>query len=1407
MGEDRKYQYDAPASTKSGSIRRTIEQWIQVEVAHSLHVSPSAVPMDVPLHDVGLDSQALVTLTEKLRGHCHQELPVTFLWDNPTVFQAAAAIAGDSTGVTPVARGNVEPIAIVGIGLRFPRAESPDELWTLLTSGQTAIDGWPTDRPHRPDGWSFPPFGGFLSDIDKFDPGFFGLSDREARHMDPQQRLLLETAWHALEDGGMAPDSLSEREIGSFIGISTNDYGHDGIASAETVGPFLASGNAKSIAANRIAYSFDLTGPSMAIDTACSSSLVAVHQACEALRAGDCTAALAGGVNLILRPETSAGLAAAGMLAPDGHCKPFDARANGYVRSEGCAIVLLKPLNVAKREGHRILGVILGSAVNHDGRTNGLTAPSGRAQQQVIQRALARAGITPEAIAAIEAHGTGTAIGDAVEIGAIEAVFGGGNRSRPLLVGGIKASIGHLEAAAGIAGLIKAVLCLDRGIFPEQAGFQTLNPALAFGEKTLRIATSTTSLENGTDPIRIGVSSFGFGGTNVHLIVEQAADQQGAGAANTLVAEGPHAIPVAARSAAGLSSLSGQYADWLEARADVDIGTFASLMAARSGFPWREILVVNDRSDLLEKLRKLASRQAPSARVAPSSDLIFDFGRGQFDREDGQELFETEPVFRESMLACESVLSRGADESLINRLYDEGWPDTGPILPGDCTLSVAMLIAAANLWQSWGLKPAGAIGTGVGALAAAWFNGEYDDRTLLGFDLAAADAEDGAQFAPLINDTTVGAAIHFPLSRPGAANIGERCANGSALRRYLADCLSRLDAAGHEFDWPRIHRGGRARSGELPPHPFERRSLWYPKTETPVREPENPAPHIQPYRLRWDDVSPSVSERPEDASLIIAGDGPLAESLAADWRARGKPTTLLPFRDSSAADLAASIAEATRVVENRADIVFLPACDDDAVPESTVTKICQTGETLASGLNAWKQSGVTGRTVVVVPAAFDLTIGECGLSPSAAFVAALSNSLCDALPGPSLIVDPGHGLAVQRAALLEMLVGEWRAEGRLAWRNGRPYAPRLTVAQEGVGHGAVTIDPSGTYLVTGGAGAAGLRIVEWLVNSGARKLLLLQRHKPVGQSGFDAARERWRTLGVSVRTMEVDVSNREQLSAALKAHDEPVRGIVHAAGQLERCDLATTDARKLKNLLAPKLLGAWLLDELVPDPDFSILISSISGAWNAPGLAGYGAANAALDAFAATSNRRGRRIVATAFGPLKGGAMVSAAQQDELAKLGLHSIRGEDMAVCLDKALASAAPYTIFAAIDWSRFHPAMTARRPDNLFSPFAAPVANRTRAHPVKQARVNIRRMISEIVSDMLGISDPTEIDWERGFFDLGLDSQSVLVLRDDLSRSLGIDLPASIAFDYPTMNELLAFIENAYVRSRIGTSPVPS
>lgn len=1405
MGEDRKYQEDALASTKLGPIRRTIEQWIQAEVALCLHVSPSAVPINVPLHDLGLDSQALVTLTEKLRSHCHQELPVTFLWDNPTVYQAAAAIAGDATSVTPSARANVEPIAIIGIGLRFPRAESLNELWTLLTSGQSAIDAWPTDRPHSADGWTFPPFGGFLTDVDKFDPGFFGLSDREARHMDPQQRMLLETAWRALEHGGMVPDRLSGREIGSFIGISTNDYGHDGIASTETVGPFLASGNAKSIAANRIAYTFDFTGPSMAIDTACSSSLVAVHQACESLRAGDCTAALAGGVNLILRPETSAGLAAAGMLAPDGHCKPFDARANGYVRSEGCAIVLLKPLTAAKREGDRVLGVILGSAVNHDGRTNGLTAPSGRAQQQVMQRALSRAGLSPEAIAAIEAHGTGTAIGDAVEIGAIETVFGTGDRSKPLLVGGIKASIGHLEAAAGIAGLIKAVLCLNRGMFPEQVGFHTLNPALTFNENTLKIATSRTPLENSTEPVRIGVSSFGFGGTNVHLIVEQVPNQKGA--ASTLVPEGPHAIPIAARSAAGLALLSGQYADWLEARADVDIGTFATLVAPRSGFQWRDVLVVDDRPDLVNKLRELATRQAACPRKNPSSDLIFDFGRGQFDLEDGQELFETEPVFRESMLACESLLGRDANESLINRLYDEGLSDTGPMSRRDWTLSVAMLMASSSLWRSWGLKPAGAVGTGVGALAAAWFNGECDDRTLLGSDLAAAADEARTQFVPSIHDPAVDAAFRFLLSRPQATNTYHRCENRVGLRQYLAICLSKLDAAGYELDWSRIHRGDRTLGGELPPHPFERKSLWYPKTENPVIEPENREQRIQHYRLRWDEVLPLAIERPGDGSLIIVGDGSLAEALAADWRAGGKRATLLPFGDSSSVHLAASIAEEARVAENRVEIVFLPTCDDDLVPESTVTKICQTGEKLAGGLNAWMQSGAKGRTVVVAPAAFDLTTDEYDLSPSAAFIAALSNNLCDALPGPSLIVDPGQGLAQQRTALLKTLVGEWSGEGRLAWHNSLPYAPRLTIAEQGFGHDQVTLDPSGTYLVTGGAGAAGLTIVEWLVNSGARKLLLLQRHTPAGHSSFNAARQRWQTLGVSVNTIEVDVSNREQLSAALKTHGEPVKGIVHAAGQLELCDLATTDARKLRNLLAPKLLGALLLDELVPNADFSILMSSISGAWNAPGLAGYGAANAALDAFAITSNRRGRRVVATAFGPLEGGAMVSSAQQKELAKLGLHSIRREDMAICLSKALANTAAYNIFAAIDWSRFHPAMTARRPANLFAQFAAPVDIKTRDHRVNQPRVNVRRMISEIVSDMLGISDPNEVDWERGFFDLGLDSQSVLVLRDDLSRSLGIDLPASIAFDYPTMNELLAFIENAHASSRIRTSPVPS
>ncbi|HEX3657989.1 MAG TPA: beta-ketoacyl synthase N-terminal-like domain-containing protein [Pirellulales bacterium] len=428
-------------------------------------------------------------------------------------------------------RARTEPVAVIGLGCRFPGASDPEAYWQMLRAGRSAIgevpaDRWDVDRFYDPNpdapGKMSSRLGGFLEHIDQFDCRFFGIAPCEARSLDPQQRLLLEVGWEAFEHAGLPPDKLHGTSTGVFIGISSNEFSQllRRDADVTTIDSYFGTGNSMSVAAGRLSYVWGLQGPAIAVDTACSSSLVAVHLAVRSLRSGECRLALAGGVNLMLAPETTINFSKAHMLAADGRCKTFDAAADGYVRGEGCGVVLLKRLSDARADGDRILAVIRGTAVNHDGRSAGLTAPNGPAQEAVIRAALAEARLEPDQVDYIEAHGTGTSLGDPIEVGALVNTFGARAGGRPLLIGSVKTNIGHLEAAAGVAGLIKAVLSLERGEIPPHLNFTRWNPHIRPEQDAVAIPLVPTKWPEKSAPSVAGISSFSFSGTNAHVVIE-----------------------------------------------------------------------------------------------------------------------------------------------------------------------------------------------------------------------------------------------------------------------------------------------------------------------------------------------------------------------------------------------------------------------------------------------------------------------------------------------------------------------------------------------------------------------------------------------------------------------------------------------------------------------------------------------------------------------------------------------------------------------------------------------------------------------------------------------------------------------------------------------------------------------
>ncbi len=638
---------------------------------------------------------------------------------------------------------NAAPIAVIGIACRLPGANDVDAFWDLLKAGREGIrevppERWPIDDyfdsdPDAP-GKMSARRAGFLETIDGFDPAFFGIAPREALTMDPQQRLLLEVAWEALENAGVSPASLNGSRTGVYVGICNSDYLQLLLRRGpSSIDAYQASGNAPSVASGRLSYVMGLQGPCMTIDTSCSASLAAIHAACQSLRQGESALALAGGVNVICAPDTSIAMSKSHMLAPDGRCKTFDATADGFVRGEGCGIIVLKRLSDAERDGDRILAVVRGSALNQDGRSSGLTAPNGSAQEAVIRDALASARLAAADIDYVEAHGTGTSLGDPIEVEALGRVFREGrDPDRPLQIGSVKTNIGHLEAAAGVAGFIKVVLALQHGAIPKHLNFTTPNPFIKWADLPIAVVDEELPWTAGARPRRAGVSSFGFSGTNAHIILEEApaaATPEGA------VDRPLHCLAISARTESALRELARRYGEALAPEKGLRLADVASVAGVgRAHLAHRLAIVAADRDEATSALQA-ASRgdshprvRRGSVRPGRSTDVAFLYtGAGAQYPGMGRALYDTAPAFRDAIDLCDRLLGADGKGRTLNSvlwsdaegepsIHEIGW--TQPAM-------FAFEYALTTLWRSWGVAPAAVVGHSVGEYAAACAAGVF----------------------------------------------------------------------------------------------------------------------------------------------------------------------------------------------------------------------------------------------------------------------------------------------------------------------------------------------------------------------------------------------------------------------------------------------------------------------------------------------------------------------------------------------------------------------------------------------------------------------------------------------------------------------------------------------------------
>jgi phthiocerol/phenolphthiocerol synthesis type-I polyketide synthase D len=759
----------------SGELRRVIAD----QVAGFSGIDPAELDPDRPLEEYGLSSRDAVALAGHLEVLLDRPLSATLAWEHPTIAGLAHALAeqeggasakesetaGRSRNYQPSAREPDDaPIAVVGIGCRFPGGKAgtlgdPERLWRFLLDGGEAVGEIPPQRWSAFDDGS-PAVGAALAattrwaatidDIAGFDATFFGIAPREAAAMDPQQRLLLEVSWEALEHAGIPPRSLRGSRTGVFAGLAAAEYAHLTTADLGRVDAWTATGAAGSVAAGRISYLLDLRGPSIAVDTACSSSLVAVHLAVTSLRLGESDLALAGGVNLLLSPVITMTFDAGGGTSPDGRCRAFDAAANGMVRGEGCGVVVLKRLADARRDGDRVLAVVTGSAVNCDGRSNGLVAPNGEAQRDLLRTAYASAGTDPRDVDYVEAHGTGTPLGDPIEARALGEVLGADRPAgRPLLIGSVKSNIGHLEAAAGVAGLIKTVLALSRRQIPPTAHFTEPSPHIALDELGLAVPAVPAEWPQAVRPTA-GVSSFGFSGTNAHVVLTAPPDGASGGAAPSRAGTAaPRAGTVAPRAGTAgrplefvLSDVSkervqdqaARLAAWLEgeAAAPPNLESVAATLSRRAGRGTsRSVVVARDLAELAEGLSALGAGRPHQAVVSGTEGqtgrgAVFLFsGYGSQWQGMGKALATAEPVFAAALEELEAPIRECAGFSLCDAILG-GTSHDSPALNGVARAQpvlFGMQMALARLWAARGVQPSAVIGHSMGEVAAAATSG------------------------------------------------------------------------------------------------------------------------------------------------------------------------------------------------------------------------------------------------------------------------------------------------------------------------------------------------------------------------------------------------------------------------------------------------------------------------------------------------------------------------------------------------------------------------------------------------------------------------------------------------------------------------------------------------------------
>ena len=1525
--------------------RARLVEHIRTEVALVLGLPNSqTVDAEVGLFRMGMDSLTSMELRNRLQRDLDCSLPTTLTFKYPTVSQLAEYLAGRlhasedrpaGLSTRPVSvRGRsvadrAEPIAIVGMGCRFPgNASSPEAFWELLRDGVDAIrelppDRWNLEQYYDPEpgtaGKTYARHGGYLDGIDKFDAAFFGISPREAASMDPQHRLLLEVCWEALEHAAIAPTSLAGARVGVFAGIGQDDYAQRRLRSTSVteIDHFDGTGNLFCFAPGRLAYFLGLRGPNMAIDTACSSSLVAVQLAAQSLRAGECDLALAAAVHLAIAPEITIFLSRARVLSRDGRCKTFDERADGFGRGEGCGAVVLKRLSDAVADGDRILALIRGGAVNHDGRSSGLTVPNEIAQTELIEDALRNAGIDAAQVSYVEAHGTGTSLGDPIEVNAlVGALCADRPRHTPLLIGSVKTNVGHLEAAAGMAGLIKVVLALQHVEIPSHLHFQRPNPHIEWDRIPVEVVADARAWPRADAPRIAGVSSFGFSGTNAHVLVQEAPEP------SRIPSRGAplHVLPLSARSGAALRHMAERYRQHLIKHPELEARDMCGTASVgRSHFKHRLAITSQDATGIRERLEAfLAGAPADGLRVGEADEQA----AGAADESD-----RTPQRFADLFVS-------GADLDW-SRLYpkksfnvatlptyaferERYWLDApdGPVTFESTFASTRP--AYLDHHRVFGAAVFPAAGFVELALAAGQrvfgsSNFTLDDieipRALVLPDAGTITVQtivtrqDAGRYAFTIQSPGVGtgAVIHV---------TGRMSAVGEPTVDRLADLTAQLKACPEELDVPQVYRAyadrgvvfgadfralrqlrrgsGRALAHvQLPDrllqdlgahciHPVlldgcfqSSAAAWFLGEHSATYLPVS-VERVELIRSPTSDVWCLARPRSSDAkgasrvvdleifdasgarvanvtglalrasnaaALLRASDSSVPDwsrwLYALEWREvprRGaaqetRRWLLLADRQGVGRRLAERLrAQGDEVVEMaRGDrglpgsiaqpvhVVHLWSLDAGEAVESgvsipdTALENCESVLSLLSARQPAHPLSLAGLWLVT-RGAQAVTSGEVVAveqSPLWSLDRVIALEHPD-LAGACIDLDPNQADAAAAGSLFEELSAGPDRSG-VAFRGGKRYEVRL-VPRPLDARAARTprIDGDASYLVTGGFGALGSMVADWLVSSGARHLVLCGRREPsarVRQMIGELERR-----GARVMVRQVDVSDKravEELIETVAASMPPLRGIVHAAGVLEDATLQQSDARMLTRVFAPKVAGAWNLHTLTRDVplEFFVCFSSAAAMIGSAGQGLYAAANGFMDALAARREVMGLCGVSISWGAWSESGMAAAAAdrvQARWASRGVASVSPRTGLEILGRLAAGPTANVGILPIDWDTYLPATYGGRVPPLFEALARrpAAAAQEAAHglrhelecaSVDEARTRLVDLVRAEIMSTLALPNPDAIGPRVSFFDLGLDSLTAIELRHRLCSRLGAEIGSTIIFDYPTLEQL--------------------